>query len=271
MAKRIDPLKAKQAKQKKIAIGLGLVLIAVGALQGPKTLKMLKGPQPGTTAAPATPPATTPPATAAPNGGVPPVAAQQDAVLTDSDLPPAATSNQLLSFEQFQTKDPFVQQVAVTPTADDDAPAEGDADAGATPAEGPNVDPDTGFDPLGSNPQDQDPNASPPTFSAPGSGDDPAAAAPELAAATKISINGVVGTVATEATFPEDVPVFQLMSLARDGKSVQIGVAGGSYANGEPTITLRLGKTLTLQNTADGSRYELKLLTVQGFAPPKSK
>ena len=34
------------------------------------------------------------------------------------------------------------------------------------------------------------------------------------------------------------------------------------------TVKLRIGKKLTLQNTADGSRYELELLTVQGFVPP---
>ena len=42
-AKRVDPLKAKAAKQKKIAIGGFVVLAALLAIQGPKTLKMLKG------------------------------------------------------------------------------------------------------------------------------------------------------------------------------------------------------------------------------------
>ena len=46
MAKRIDPAKAKAAKQKKIAIGLVVLLVAVLVIQGPKMLKMLKGPQP---------------------------------------------------------------------------------------------------------------------------------------------------------------------------------------------------------------------------------
>ena len=47
-AKRVDPLKAKAAKQKKIAIGGFVVLARVLAIQGPKTLKMLKGPRPST-------------------------------------------------------------------------------------------------------------------------------------------------------------------------------------------------------------------------------
>ena len=139
MAKRIDPLKAKQAKQKKMAIGLGVVLVAVGAFQGPKTLKMLKGPQPVTSptqstpaaAAAATPTAAATPATATP--GLPaPGAAPQVAVLADSDLPPAATQNQLLSFEQFQTKDPFAQQVDVAGASGD--AASGSTEEGAAPA-----------------------------------------------------------------------------------------------------------------------------------------
>jgi len=71
MARRIDPLKAKQARQKKIAIGLGVVFVAVLAFQGPKTLKMLKGPQ--QTAAPqATTPTPTPTTTSGtPGAGAP--------------------------------------------------------------------------------------------------------------------------------------------------------------------------------------------------------
>jgi hypothetical protein len=36
-------------------------------------------------------------------------------------------------------------------------------------------------------------------------------------------------------------------------------------------MTLGLGKKITLQNTADGSRYELELEAVQGFPVPKKK
>ena len=49
-AKRVDPLKAKAAKQKKIAIGLCVMFVLVLAYQGPKTLKLLKGPQPAAVA-----------------------------------------------------------------------------------------------------------------------------------------------------------------------------------------------------------------------------
>ena len=42
---------------------------------------------------------------------------------------------------------------------------------------------------------------------------------------------GTVETVATKAEFPAEEPVFQLASLSRDGKSVRIAVAGGSYCH----------------------------------------
>jgi hypothetical protein len=274
MAKRIDPLKAKQAKQKKLAIVLGVVLVAVGAFQGPKTLKMLKGPQPVETAAPA--PAPTPPATPAPDGTATPSPTTaplpagtpdaQPAVLVDSDLPPAASTSQLLSFERFVTKDPFEQQVKVTASGDDDAaPVD---EGAAAPADSSTEDPSDASG-AGSAPQDDDAGAEPPSFTSEPSEETEAPAPPAPAAETTIAVNGVVATVETKATFPEDDPVFQLVSLGRNGKSVRIGIAGGSYADGQPTIELVLGKKLTLQNTADGSRYELKLLTVEGFAPPK--
>ena len=60
MAKRVDPLAAKKAKQKKVAIGLCVLLAAVVAFQGPKMLKMMKGPAATAEAAPATPAPTTP-------------------------------------------------------------------------------------------------------------------------------------------------------------------------------------------------------------------
>jgi hypothetical protein len=36
-------------------------------------------------------------------------------------------------------------------------------------------------------------------------------------------------------------------------------------------MKLKLGQKITLQNTADGSRYELELLSIQGFPLPKKK
>ena len=220
MAKRVDPLKAKKAKQKKVAIGLCVLLAAVVAFQGPKMLKMMKGPQPAAVAAPATPVATPTasgavPGPAAPASAAPAVPAQE-AVLADSDVAPDAESGQLLSIDSFATKDPFAQQLTeacrartrrrptIPPAA---TPTETPSTSGAVP-------PGT-FDPLGSNPQDQDPNA-PPVSTTPSVDARPAATATE----TTISINGVTESVATLGEVPGRRPRLR-PRLARHRRQVR--------------------------------------------------
>lgn len=263
-AKRVDPLKAKAAKQKKIAIVLCVVFAAVLAFQVPKTLKMMKGPEiptapVETTAAPETPAPAPSDATAA--GAPAPAAGEAQPVLyVDTDVPAAAADGQLRSFERFQTKDPFAQQNVVAATSDT-AEAAKPAEAAAAPILTPTGD-----------------NVVPPPSGTSGPGTTTTAGttgtgtatpqAPAAATVTSISVNGVAGDVALEAAFPAGAPVFELVSLAKDGKSVQIGVAGGAYADGSETIKLTLGKPLTLRNTADGSQFVLLLNAVAGFAPP---
>ena len=261
-AKRIDPLKAKQAKQKKIAIGGAILLLALLAYQGPKTLKMLQGPQAVSAPTSTAPATTTSTGTAVPggtaSGAVPAAPAPELSAVADSDLSPEAEQGQLATFERFASKDPFAQQAepvqAAPPPPSDPTdgtekdPADTKNDASEEPAdpaaeEGAT---DGGFTTGGSTPDE-----------------------PEIAAATSISVNGVAEDVAVEASFPADEPTFVLVRVARSGKAVEIGIAGGEYANGGETITLALGKKLTLQNTADGSRYELELLSIQGQPVPK--
>ena len=64
----------------------------------------------------------------------------------------------------------------------------------------------------------------------------------------------------TDKEFPRADPIFHLVSVTR--KTAKISIAGGSFASGKPTITLELGKTVTLMNTADGTRYEIRLISV---------
>ena len=71
--------------------------------------------------------------------------------------------------------------------------------------------------------------------------------------------------------FPATEPTFVLVSVAANGKSVEVGIAGGEYADGGETLKLVLGKKLTLQNTADGSGYELELRSIKGFPLPRQK
>jgi hypothetical protein len=53
--------------------------------------------------------------------------------------------------------------------------------------------------------------------------------------------------------------VFTLVSVTRT--AAKIGVAGGSYESGAATVTLAKGKSVTLMNTADGTRYVLRLVS----------
>ena len=262
-AKRIDPLKAKQAKQKKIAAVGGVILLALMGIQGPKTLKMLQGPQ---TEAPAAAPATPAPATTtAPAGGTAaPGPAADLASVADSDTAPEVAEGQLATFERFASKDPFVQQAAAAPAAasssDSDDASSADAEEAARAGAEPDDDSSAGDDEEGATGG----------FTSGGQTETPQPPAePAVAEATSIAVNGVAEDVAIEASFPKDEPTFVLVSVAKDGKSVQIGIAGGAYAAGGSTMTLTLGKKLTLQNTADGSRYELELRSVQGFPLPK--
>ena len=272
MAKRVDPLKAKKAKQKKLAIGLCVLLAGVVAFQGPKMLKMMKGPQAAAVAEPAAPVATPTPTAAVPGAPSPrrrlaaPAVPAQEAVLADSDVAPDAESGQLVSIESFSTKDPFAQQLTETEPSDNAAPAAADAPAGATPT------------------------VRHPDASGAASGHlrparlEPAGSGPERAPGEHHS----VGRPARHGGGDHDLdqridrerrrararsrPTTPSSSSSRSQRTAspsQISVAGGSYSDGKQTIKLQIGKKLTLQNTSDGSRYELELLTVAGFVPPK--
>jgi hypothetical protein len=84
--------------------------------------------------------------------------------------------------------------------------------------------------------------------------------APPIApTSASISTNGICETVALNGTFPANENIFRVVSIARDGKSVEIGVVGGAYDSGQATATLKLGASLTLVNTADGTRYVIAL------------
>ena len=111
MAKRVD-LKAKQKRQKIVAGVGGVILLGLLAIQGPKTWALLNP------KAPAEPPPVAAPAPGAPVPLAPPTTAGGGAATTaaagelvDSDPAPQPTQNQLLSFNRFATKDPFVTQV----------------------------------------------------------------------------------------------------------------------------------------------------------------
>jgi hypothetical protein len=257
MAKK-DPLAAKQAKQKKLAIGGGVLLLAVLAFQVPRTMKMLHSPGNVTTSASTAPAATTPgatplappsldgssasTATAGTDGssGNTGASTSSDGVIDPSN-PLPANSGQLISFNRFKSKDPFVQQVNDCTSGDcAGASASGASASGATGSGS------GGTSGAGTN------GTSTSTGGSRGS------AAVARATTASISVNGAVSKVTMGHTFPSGDPVFVLVSLT--AKQAKISISGGSLATGAATVTLRLGKPVKLQNTADGTLYTLRLV-----------
>jgi hypothetical protein len=254
MAPKKDPLKAKQAKQKKIAIGGGVLLLALLAFQVPRTMKMLHPPGNVTTSAATTPAATTPGSTplappsldgssaSTASGGTTGSSGSGSATSADgvvdasSGMP--ASSGQLISFNRFKSKDPFVQQVNDCTT--------GDCSSTPAPAGAPGAASGSG---AGSGTNGTSTSAG----SSGSSGS--ASKAPTTAS---ISVNGTVSKVAVGKTFPSGDPLFVLVSLK--AKAAKISISGGSIEGGAPSVTLSLGKTVKLQNTADGSLYTLRLV-----------
>lgn len=235
MAKKFDP-KAKAKKQKIVAAVLGVLFLGVMVYQAPTILGLFGGgsskvetepaPPPPPAAAPTSPaPATATPVAATPGAG-------GTAALVDSDPAAQATQGQLVTFDRFDSKDPFAQQ------------AEKGPETGAAPSAPPRV--------AGKPPTDvAEPQPAP----------QPTPAPRGRASTAKISVNDVATNVATGSTFPQDEPIFKLVSVTKS--SAKVGIVGGTYATGSQTITLkRGGKPVTLMNTADGTTYVLRLLSV---------
>lgn len=247
--------KAKEKKQKIfVAVG-GVLLLALLAFQVPKMMAKLNAKPPplppgaviqppnGFPAGSAQAPLAAP--TLAGSNGATVEATAAGGIVDASSMRAAPASGQLVSFGRFASKDPFSQQVdpakAAAATASSGSSKGGEATPPAVPPDGP-------LGPLGPTGS----GASPPSV--------PAGPLPRTAS---IAINGVTEIVEVDKDFPAADPIFHLVALTRT--SAKIAIAGGSYADGAPTVTLKKGKTLTLENTADGSLFTLRLIA---FDPP---
>ena len=232
--KQLDPLKAKQQKQKKILIVLSVVFLGVAAFMGPKLWKQLHPPPLPPRVIPANGgnPVAAAPTLAAPTlrGAEAPTATTTDASGSLIAAGPTVQDGQLASFSRFASKDPFSQQLSdVQSSSSSSSPSGGSSGGGAANPGRPGL-----------------------------SGN-----APKPGTAV-ISVNGTLYTVATKTDFPQPsaanpaaVPLFHLVSVT--AHTATISIAGGSYATGAPTVTLRENKPVTLMNTADGTRYTLVL------------
>lgn len=223
-----DARVAKDKKMKKVAVAGAVVLAVVLAFEVPG---MLKGSGGGS----ATPPASTAPATTAPGTAAAAVAPVASAKLPNSDTSPRAGKAQLYAFSHFASKDPFVQQINSAP------PSSTSAGASSTSA--------------GS----QSTSIATPTGTAAAVRGNQSTRTLAVRGAARISVNGRVQVVRVGASFPSANPLFRLVSVGSNGVA-RIGIASGSYSSGARTVSLVTGRTLTLVDTADGIRYQLRLL-----------
>jgi hypothetical protein len=149
----------------------------------------------------------------------------------DSDPAPVPSDGQLVTFDRFKSKDPFIPQVS-------DAPA-GQPSAPSAPA---------GGDAKTAEPKQQNGG---------GAISSPQPAPQQISNTASIAVNGTEHEVSPGGSFPKDDPIFRLTSLKKG--TARVGIVGGGYANGAPTITLEKGgKPVTLMNTADGTTYVLR-------------
>lgn len=261
-----DAAKKKAAKEKKMLVVLALVLVvALGYAY--RTLTKLHSsptstPVPATTTSasstgsPTTPPSSTSTPAASPSGSTTApagaAASGSSGGLVSAVTPPLG-QGQLRTFTLFDSKDPFFAQ-GPTPSG----PGSGSSGSGSTGIGGPS-----------SSASSQPAKSKPPASSSPsGSSSTPTATAPTSAV---ISVNGTEGVVATGGVFPTASSdpstngLFRLVSLTKT--TAKIAIVGGSYASGAATLTLQVGQPVTLANTADGTRYTLRLYP-QGTVPP---
>jgi len=218
---------ARERKQKIFVVVGGLFLVAMLAFQLPKLLGGSSSPEAAATTT------ATEPGQVSPISSAQAVANQANGVITPAGggSSPVARTTKLTSFGLFRPKDPFVQQVKTempTEAAPSDAPGKG----AAAEAKG----------------------EKPTKFSTGG------AAKPQ--SATIVVVNGVRQVLEPGMKFPSSDPLFVLVAEKPGSKSVVVGIAGGAYSGGGKTTTLRIGKPLTLVNTATGARYRISLVSV---------
>ncbi|HEX4679841.1 MAG TPA: hypothetical protein VH210_11645 [Gaiellaceae bacterium] len=246
--KRVEDAKKRDKRSKIVLVALGLLLVVVAAYEIPSMLALMnKKPPTSTTHAPA-------PSSVVAGSGLPSVATAgttgstattPSGQLVNSDVPPASAEGQLVTFEVFQTKNPFVPQVtsSVATTGTSTTPTLLNHQPNST---------------TSTTPTTTTPNSAVP--SAGGSGTTPTSTppAPPPAPTVTIAVNGVDSRVGVAGTFPVGAPVFRLVSF--QSGTAQVGVVGGSYAAGGATLTLQVGHPVTLQNTTDGKQYKLELI-----------
>jgi len=261
--RRLSPAQIRDRRSKRLVIVLGVVFLAVAGIQGPKLLKQLKHHPPAPTTAPSVAPTTA--------AGVSAVPAAPTVVATPGAV---NASKQLTSFSLLPFKDPFAAPlhgasgINETAAGDDEDAADstdsGEVAEGETTTKAATQPAETAATPA----------AATTTTTTTTTTAQPAPAAPTVKFtlpppnAAVIKTNGNREVVAIGAGFPSAQPMFKLVALAKNKKGIRIGVLGGSFVGGIPTLLLPKGKTITLADQADGTRYVIELLQLTNAVLP---
>ena len=244
--------KQKEARQKKVLIGLVPLLLLLMVWQGPGMLSAFTGgnaePPPvlapegstDTAGADGSDGTGLDPATgAAPTTAAPGTSAAVDpavpASLPETGETVAPGPGQLVSFDRFLGKDPFRPQVVPKETTGGGG-GDGDGDGGG--GKGGDADPPPGG------------GGTPP----------PAPPPPSTYEAAVIEVNGQQQTVAKRGTFPSFDPVFRLLAIRR--ASIEFGLVSGEFTAGQNRIVVRAGESVTLVSQPDGQRFVVRLVAV---------
>jgi hypothetical protein len=102
----------------------------------------------------------------------------------------------------------------------------------------------------------KDPFRAKPTISV----DDPSDQPTGSATGATIEVNGASDEVKVGETFPESDGAFRLVAVGTD--TAEIGLASGTFSNGQATMALKIGEELILVSEPDGTRYAIKLIGV---------
>jgi hypothetical protein len=221
-----DAAKAAEERKKKIVLAVvSVLLLGVLAFQLPRMLKRL---HPASSAAAPTS------ATSNPSTGVDPFGSLIGKSAKRSPLP-----------ARLSAKDPF------SPLIRDDKT--GGSSSGSA------------YGPSSANPTATNANALSKPGAAPKNGAIPFTQKPLApggstpgvsVSAAVIWINDSPQIVGLAQAFPAAAPAFKLVSV--NAKAVKIRVAGGRFADGRSTITVRRGHGVTLVNTTTGVRYDIR-------------
>jgi hypothetical protein len=209
-------------RSKQLALVLGVIFIAVAAIQMPRLMKQLNPPNP------------------AENAGTGLVAAAHSGSATGSSDLPAGAATQLDNFSQLPLKDPF-HPLVKTATASSTTTPPATTTAATTTTATPTPKPKAAAPSV--KPAAPTPFISPP---------------PNPPNAALIEMNGQRQIVDIGEPFPAGAPLFKLIAL--DKKSIEIGVFAGSFSSGDPTLAVKKGHKITLVNQFDGTHYVLKLV-----------